>query len=205
MENKNKFLVKMDLSNMPSDIIYNISKYLVDSPVLDMCVKYPRKRAYLLYFFFGKNIPKDAEQYKELLEDEDKYYKVHDFTQHYKENLSGVLGMIKQKYKHLHLRTYEITFDDVHKRYNLYTFSIYNNKNEICLKLHENGITQITYQKEKQTTRHVCIPYKDLKFNTKEEQIIKNILNDIENNIKYYVKQCLTYKRLRTELYIKYL
>jgi exoribonuclease R len=27
----------------------------------------------------------------------------------------------------------------------------------------------------------------------------------IENNIKYYVKQCLTYKRLRTELYIKYL
>ena len=56
--------------------------------------------------------------------------------------------------------------------------------------------------KEKQTSTHICIPYKDLKFNTKEEQIIKNILNDIENNIKYYVKQCLTYKRLRTELYI---
>ena len=51
MENKNKFLVKMDLSSMPTDIIYNISKYLIDSPVLDMCVKYPRKRAYLYISF----------------------------------------------------------------------------------------------------------------------------------------------------------
>ena len=64
--------------------------------------------------FFGKNLPKDAKQYNELLEDEDKYYKEHDFIQHYKDKLSGVLGMIKQKYKHLHLWTYEITFDDVH-------------------------------------------------------------------------------------------
>ena len=51
----------------------------------------------LIYYIclFGKNLPKDAKQYNELLEDEDKYYKEHDFTQHYKENLSGVLGMIK--------------------------------------------------------------------------------------------------------------
>ena len=82
----------------------------------------------------------------------------------------------------------------------LYTFSIYNDKNKKCLKLHEHGITQITYNENSET--YICIPYKDLKFNTKDEQIIKNILNDIENNIKYYVKQCLTYKRLRTDIYI---
>ena len=64
-----------------------------------MCIKCPRKLAYLLYFFFGKKLPTDAKQYNKLLEDEDKYYKEHDFTQHYKENLSGVLRMIKQKYK----------------------------------------------------------------------------------------------------------
>ena len=85
----------MDLSSMPSDIIYNISKYLIDFPILDMCIKYPRKRAYWLYFFFYNNMPKDAEKYNNLLKDDDKYDKIHDFTQHYKENLSGVLGMIK--------------------------------------------------------------------------------------------------------------
>ena len=58
MENENKFFVKMDLSSMPTDIIYNIRKFLIDFPALDMCIKYPRKRAYLLYFFFGKNLPK---------------------------------------------------------------------------------------------------------------------------------------------------
>ena len=212
MENKNNFLVKMDLSSMPSDIIYNISKYLVDSPVLDMCVKYPRKRAYLLYFFFGKNIPKDAEQYNEMLEDEDKYYKVHDFTPHFKENLSGILGMIKQKHKQQQLRTYEITFDAVHYNnhseeyindYSLYTFSIYNNKKMKCLKLHEHGITQITYNEDSET--HSCMSYKKKEFNSMEEQFIINTLNNIEKDIKYYIKRCLTYKRLRTELYIKYL
>ena len=157
-----------------------------------------------------------------MLEDEDKYYKVHDFTQHYKENLSGVLGMIKQKYKSLHLRTYEITFDDVHYNntpkkyrngYSLYTFSIYNNKNERCLKICKDGTTHITFDKNPECPRfdknpecpsstHILLSYKDLKFNTKEEQIIKNILNDIENNIKYYVKQCLKYTILRTEIYI---
>ena len=90
--------------------------------------------------------------------------------------------MIKQKYKELHLRTYEITFDDEHYNntqekyrndYRLYTFSIYNNKNKKCLKLHENGITQITYQEHSET--HACMPYKNFNFNTKEEQIIKNI------------------------------
>ena len=54
----------------------------------------------LIYYisFFGKNFSKDAEKYNELLKDENKHYKVYDFTHHYKENLSGVLGMIKQKY-----------------------------------------------------------------------------------------------------------
>ena len=58
MENENKFFVKMDLSSMPTDIIYNIRKFLIDFPVLDMCEKYPRKRAYLLYFFFSEESTK---------------------------------------------------------------------------------------------------------------------------------------------------
>ena len=87
--------------------------------------------------------------------------------------------MIKQKYKYLHLRTYEITFDDEHynntpEKYRngcrLYTFSIYNNKNERCLKLNDNGITQITYQEN--SALHICKPYKDLGFNTKKEEIL---------------------------------
>ena len=45
---ENKFLVKMDLSNMPSDIIYNISKYLVDSPVLDI----PKNESLFIVFLF---------------------------------------------------------------------------------------------------------------------------------------------------------
>ena len=68
------------------------------------------------------------------------------------------------------------------------------------MKLHENGITQITYQEHSET--HACMPYKNLNFNTKEEQIIMNTLNNIENDNKYYVQQCLTYKRLRTAIHI---
>ena len=115
-------------------------------------------------------MPKDVEQYNNPLDDEDKYYKEHDFTQHYKNNLSGVLGMIKQKYKHLHLRTYEITFDDVHYNkvpekyksdYSLFIFSIFNHKNERCLKIRKEGITHITYDKNSEcpSTTYILFPY----------------------------------------------
>ena len=154
----------------------------------------------LIYYisFLERIYQKDAKQYNELLEDEDKNYKEHDFTQRYKENLSGVLGMIKQKYKYLHLRTYEMTFDDVHYNkvpekyqsdYSLFIFSIFNHENERCLKIRKEGITHTTYDKNSDcpSTTYILFPYKDLKFNTTEEQIIKNTLNNIENDIKYYV------------------
>jgi hypothetical protein len=202
MQNQNKFLVRMDLSSMPKDIIPYISKHLIDCSVLDMCVKYPRKKAYLLYFFFGQNLPKDAEKYNK-----NKYYKTHDFTQYYKENISGVLGMIKQKYKQLHLRNYEITFSSIqkntvpnhHEPLISFRLSIYNNKNQECLKLNDIGITRITHHEDHNTC--LLLPYKDLKFSDMEENIFINTLNNILNDIKYYVKQCYTYEQLK--YYIK--
>ncbi len=39
---------------------------------------------------------------------------------------------------------------------------------------------------------------------TKEEQDIKKICSYIKNDIKYFMKQCLTFKRLQYEHVLKY-
>ena len=72
----------------------------------------------LLYFLFHKNMPKDAIQYNKLLNDETKYYKHYDFTDHNKRDVSGILNTIKTKYKDLELRTYNINFDKT--KYDMY-------------------------------------------------------------------------------------
>ena len=54
--------------------------------------------------------------------------------------------------------------------------------------LSKNGITTIEYKVN--STSHRFYQY------TKEEQFIKNICSYIDNDIKYYMKQCFTYKRL---------
>ncbi len=74
----------MDLSKLPNDIIPSISAHLTDYSVLDNSLKGIRDNNYLLYFFFYKNMPKDAKQYNKLLTDETKYYKDYGFTYHKK-------------------------------------------------------------------------------------------------------------------------
>ena len=55
MKTNNKFLVRMDLSIMPKDIINCIGRHLIDFPVLEkeQLKKYDRKSIYLLYFFYN--------------------------------------------------------------------------------------------------------------------------------------------------------
>ena len=57
MENKNKFLVKMDLSNMPSDIMPVIGKHLLSYDNKFKFNKIFRKKQdnKLLKFFFGED------------------------------------------------------------------------------------------------------------------------------------------------------
>ena len=108
----------MDLSKLPTDVIPYISAHLTDSTILNESLRNRRTTNYLLYFFFHNNIPKDAKQYNKLLTDETKYYKDYDFTYHNKRDISGILKVLKTKYKQLKLRTYEITFDKT--KYDLY-------------------------------------------------------------------------------------
>ena len=75
MNSKIKYSLKIDLSKLPSDIIPCISAHLTDYSVLDKSLRNKRTDNYLLYFFFHKNIPKDAKQYNKLLTDETKCYK----------------------------------------------------------------------------------------------------------------------------------
>jgi hypothetical protein len=119
---------------MPSDVIPYISAHLTDCSVLDKSLRINRANNYLLYFFFHKNMPKDAKQYNKLLTDENKYYKDYDFTDHNQRDITGILKRMKSKYKQLKLRTYDITFDNT--KYDLYKnnvdstwwkFSIYDN------------------------------------------------------------------------------
>ena len=122
------------------------------------------------------------------------YYKEHDFTQYNKQNLKPILKIIKNKYKDMHLKTYEISFDDaVYKRWNcnysLYKFVIHDSNNKNRLSLSNEGITKITH-KENMT------PYKDLKLSDKEVQLLKTTLKYIENDIKYYIQQCFTYSQI---------
>ena len=102
---------------------------------------------------------------------------------------------IRTKYKQLKLRTYDITFDKT--KYDLYEKNDdcpwwkilrYDNNEKEVLELSKNGITTIEYKVN--STSHRFYQY------TKEEQFIKNICSYIDNDIKYYMKQCFTYKRL---------
>ena len=195
MNTKIKYSLKMDLSKLPNDIIPSISAHLTDCSVLDNSLRFNRANHYLLYFFFHKNIPKDAKQYNKLLTDETKYYKDYDFTYHNQRDMAGILRTMKTKYKQLKLRTYDITFDK--QKYDLYgndrdcswwKIFIYDNDKKNVLTLSKNGITTIEYKVN--STSHRFYQY------TKEEQFIKNICSYIDNDIKYYMKQCFTYKRL---------
>ena len=195
MNSKIKYSLKIDLSKLPSDIIPCISAHLTDYSVLDTSLRNKRTNNYLLYFFFHKNIPKDAKQYNKLLTDETKYYKDYDFTYHNQRDIAGILKTMKTKYKQLKLRTYDITFDKT--KYDLYgknddcpwwKIFIYDNNEKNVLTLSKNGITTIEYKVN--STSHRFYQY------TKEEQFIKNICSYIDNDIKYYMKQCFTYKRL---------
>ena len=209
MKTNNKFLVRMDLSIMPKDIINCIGRHLIDFPVLEkeQLKKYDRKSIYLLYFFYNYNLPKDALKYNKFMECEKSYYKEHDFTQHNKQNLKPILKIIKNKYKDMHLKTYEISFDDaVYKRwkcnYSLYKFVIHDSNNKNRLSLSNEGITKITQLSlsnegiAKITHKEHMTPYKDLKLSDKEVQLLKTTLKYIENDIKYYIQQCFTYSQI---------
>ena len=111
MNSKIKYSLKIDLSKLPSDIIPCISAHLTDYSVLDTSLRNKRTNNYLLYFFFHKNIPRDAKQYNKLLNDKTKYHKHYDFTDNNKRDVSCILKKIKTKYKELKLRTYDINFD----------------------------------------------------------------------------------------------
>ena len=98
------------------------------------------------------------------------------------------------------MRTYDINFDktkhDMYGGSSFWKISIYDNNNENVLYLTENGITTI---KHKNDSKHIFMkPY------TKEEQDIKNICSYIENDIKYFMKQCLTFKRLQYNHLLKF-
>ena len=101
MNSKIKYSVKIDLSKIPDDVIPCISAYLTDFSVLGDNLILRRSETYLLYFFFHKNIPKDAKQYNKLLNDEKKYYKDYDDTDHNKRDMTGILKIIKKNIKNL--------------------------------------------------------------------------------------------------------
>ncbi len=120
MNSKNKYSLKMDLSNLPTDVIPYINAYLTDSTILNESLRFRRADTYLLYFFFHRNIPKDvfhrnipkdAKHYIKVLNDETQYYKDYDFTYKNKRDVTGILKTIKTKYKQLKLRAYDIKFD----------------------------------------------------------------------------------------------
>ena len=196
MNSKNKYSLKMDLSKLPTDVIPYISAYLTDSTILNESLRSRRSDTYLLYFFFHKNMPKDAKQYNKLLTDETKYYKHYDFTYHNQRDIAGILKTMKTKYKKLKLKTYDITFDKT--KYDLYgknadcpwwKILIYDNNEKNVLTLSKTGISTTEYKDN----------YSSHRFNyyTKEEQFIKNICLYIDNDIKYFMKQCLTFRRLQ--------
>jgi hypothetical protein len=129
----------MDLSKLPTDVIPYISVHLTDSTILNESLRLRRSDTYLLYFFFHKNIPRDAKQYNKLLNDETKNHKHYDFTDNNKRDVSCILKKIKTKYKELKLRTYDINFDktkhDMYGGSSFWKISIYDNNNENVLYL----------------------------------------------------------------------
>ncbi len=153
----------MDLSKLPTDVIPYISAHLTDSTVLNESLRSRRADTYLLYFFFHKNIPKDAKQYNKLLNDEAQYYKYYDFTYNNKRDVTGLLKTIKTKYKQLKLRTYDLN-----------------------LVLQELNIKYLYKALYKRRTRY------------------KKVCSNIKNDIKYFMKQCLTFQRLQFAHVLKF-
>ncbi len=127
---------------------------------------------------------------------ETQYYKDYDFTYNNKRDVTGILKTIKTKYKQLKLRTYDINFDktkyDMHGDSCLWKISIYDNYNNNVFYLNEYGVTRIEH--ENISTK----PY------TKEEQDIKNVCAYIKKDIKYFMKQCLSFRRLQFAQVLKY-
>ncbi len=89
------------------------------------------------------------------------------------------------------MRTYYIPFDktkyDIHG-YGWWNFSKCDNNNNNVLSLYEAGFI-IDNNK---------IPY------TKEEQDIKSLCSYLKNDIKYFMKQCLIFRRLLFTHVLKY-
>ncbi len=111
-----------------------------------------------------------------------------------------MLKAIKTKYKQLKLRTYDINFDktkyDMYGGSSFWNISIHDNNNNNVLYLTEYGITIIEY-KDGFKNFHTK-PY------TKEEQDIKTVCSYIKNDIKYFMKQCLTFRGLQFAHVLKF-
>ena len=95
---------------------------------------------------------------------------------------------------------YEINCDKT--KYDIYCgscfwdISIYDKNKNTVLCLNEYGIT-IIKQKDGYKSQYTK-PY------TKEEQDIKYICSYIKNDIKYFMKQCLTFRRLQFAHVLKF-
>ncbi len=84
----------------------------------------------------------------------------------------------------------------MHGESSLWNFSIYDNNNKNVLYLTEYSVTRIKHENG--------YPNISTKPYTKEEQDIKNICFYIKNNIKYFMKQCLKFRRLQFAHVLKY-
>ncbi len=98
------------------------------------------------------------------------------------------------------MRTYDINFDntkyDMHCDCSLWKISIYDNDDKNVLYLTDYGITRIVHKDgyKKISSK----PY------TTEEQDKKNICSNIKNDMKYFMKQCLTFQRLQFAHVLKF-
>ncbi len=74
-------------------------------------------------------------------------------------------------------------------KYNWWKISIYDNYNKNVLNLTDYGVIRIEHKDGYKII--ITKPY------TKEERNIRMTCSYIENDIKYFMKQCLTFKRLQ--------
>ncbi len=97
------------------------------------------------------------------------------------------------------MRTYDITFDKTKYAiygYDWWNFSIYDNNNKTVLWLNETGFIIDHNRDDYRTINKIAY--------TKEEQDIKQIGSYIKNDIKYFMKQYLTFKRLQHAHVLKF-
>ncbi len=90
----------MDLSKLPTDVIPYISAHLSDSSISNESLRSRRADTQLSYFFFHKNMPRDAKQYNKLLNDATQYYKDYDFTYNNKRDLTGIFKKLRHNINH---------------------------------------------------------------------------------------------------------